>query len=141
MRVSRTVLREHCGEVPLCYSTLHPRQPFTELVKHMKKAHSHYTVSELCQVLDVASSSYYYQAQAPSLADIELITQIKCIAKETGNTYGKRKMQVALASLGHDIGLYRFASLMKKADVLAIRPMRKHYYPDAGMEQHMHLIY
>jgi putative transposase len=101
----------------------------------MKKAHSHYTVSELCQVLDVASSSYYYQAQAPSLADIELITQIKCIAKETGNTYGKRRMQVELASLGHDIGLYRIASLMKKADVLAIRPMRKHYYPDAGMEQ------
>ena len=101
----------------------------------MKKAHSHYTVSELCQVLDVASSSYYYQAQAPCLADIELITQIKCIAKETGNTYGKRRVQAELASLGHDIGLYRIASLMKKADVLTIRPMRKHYYPDAGMEQ------
>jgi hypothetical protein len=69
----------------------------------MNKAHSHYTVSELCQVLDVASSSYYYQAQAPSLADIELISQIKCIAKETGNTDGKRRMQVELALLGYDV--------------------------------------
>jgi putative transposase len=101
----------------------------------MKKAYSRYTASELCQVLDVPSSSYYYQAQESSLAEIELITHIICIAKETGNTYGKRKMQVELASLGHDIGLYRTASLMKKADVLAIRPMCKPYYPDADIEQ------
>jgi hypothetical protein len=59
----------------------------------MKKANSHYTASELCRVLDMPSSSYYYQAQAPSLTELELITQIKCIAKETGNTYGKRRMQ------------------------------------------------
>lgn len=101
----------------------------------MKKASSHYTVSELCRVLDVPSSSYYYQAQETSLAEIELITQIKCIAKETENTYGKRRMQVELASLGYDIGLYRTASLMKKAHVVAIRPKRKHYYPNAGVEQ------
>lgn len=101
----------------------------------MKKAYSHYTVSELCQILNVPGSSYYYQARESSLAESELITQIKDIAQETGNTYGKRRMQVELTSLGHDIGLYRTASLMKKADVVAIRPMRKHYYPDAGKEQ------
>ena len=72
----------------------------------MMKAYSHYTVSELCQILDVPNSSYYYQAQEPSLAEIELITQVKCIAKEAGNTYGKRRMQIELFSLGHDIGLY-----------------------------------
>jgi len=101
----------------------------------MKKASSHYTVSELCRVLGVPSSSYYYQTQEPALAKIELVAQIKSIAKETENTYGKRRMQVELASLGHDIGLYRIASLMKKADVVAIRPKRKHYYPNAGLEQ------
>ena len=100
----------------------------------MKKAYSHYTVSELCQVLNVPSSSYYYQAQVPSLAELELITQIKCIAKETGNTYGKRRIQVELASLGHTVGLYKTASLMKKAKIVAICPKRKHYYPDAGKE-------
>ena len=101
----------------------------------MKKAYSRYTTSELCRVLDVSSSSYYYQAQESSLTELELINQIKCIAKETGYTYGKRRMQVELASLGHDIGLYRTASLMKKADVVAIRHMGKHYYPNAGIEQ------
>ena len=101
----------------------------------MKKAYDEYNVSELCNVLDVPSSTYYYQAQAPCLVELELMTQIKCIAQETGNTYGKRRMQVELASLGHNIGLYHTASLMKKADVVAIRPMRKHYYPDAGKEQ------
>jgi hypothetical protein len=104
-------------------------------VKQIKQVYSHYTASELCQILDVPSSSYYYQAQEPSLTELKLITQIKCITQETGNTYGKRRMQVELTSLGHDIGLYRTASLMKKADVVAIRPMRKHYYPDAGKEQ------
>jgi hypothetical protein len=100
----------------------------------MKKAYPHYAVSELCQVLSVPSSSYYYQAQEPSLAELELITQIKCIAKGTSNTYRKRRIQVELASLGHTVGLYKTASLMKKAKIVAIRPKRKHYYPDAGKE-------
>ena len=63
----------------------------------MKQAYSHYTASELCQILDVPSSSYYYQAQEPSLTEFELITQIKCIAQETGNPYGKRRITLMQA--------------------------------------------
>ena len=107
----------------------------------MKKAYSHYTASELCQVLDVPSSSYYYQAQAPSLADIELITHIKCIAKETGNTYGKRRMQVELASLGHDIELYRIASLMKKQMCWPFVPCVSTITPMQAWSSSMHPTY
>jgi transposase InsO family protein len=41
-------------------------------------------------------------------------------------------MKVALAMKGFKLGIYRTATLMKQAAVKAIRPSRKHYYPNAG---------
>lgn len=61
-----------------------------------------------------------------------IITAIKDIAAETGSTYGRRRMKVALGIKGFKLGIYRTVSLMKQAAVKAIRPSRKHYYPNGG---------
>ncbi len=57
------------------------------------------------------------------------IEQIKLIAIETQHTYGKRRTQVELANRGIGIGIYKTASLMKKANVIAIKPKKRHTYP------------
>jgi putative transposase len=102
------------------------------LIQQLKKAD--YTVQELCQALSLPISSYYYQTREKPLniENEKCLMAIKTIAAETGFTYGKRRMRIALADQGIQFGLYKTASLMKLAQVKAIKPKNKHYYPDAG---------
>ncbi len=62
----------------------------------------------------------------------KIIVAIKTIDEDTQSTYGKRRIQPALESRGFSLGLYKTASLMKAAKVEAIKPKKKHYYPNAG---------
>ena len=101
----------------------------------MKKAYPDYSVCELCEVLGVPASSYYYQPVEPSSEEVALLTEIRFIFNDSGQTYGKRRIQAELISRGYQIGLFKIASLMKQANLEAIRPKRKHYYPDHGEEQ------
>jgi len=100
----------------------------------MKKANPEYSVQELCMLFETSVSTYYYQtSKKPVCKDtVRLIATIKEIAKETGDTYGKRRMQPALEKQGFSLGIYKTATLMKKANVIAVTPKKKHYYPDAG---------
>ena len=43
-------------------------------------------------------------------------------------------MTVELNNNGFQLGLHQTATLMKKAEVVAIRPMKRHYYPNNGLE-------
>ncbi|VAW99953.1 Mobile element protein, partial [hydrothermal vent metagenome] len=61
-----------------------------------------------------------------------MITILKATSIETNNAYGKRRMLKVLLEQGHELGIYKTASLMKKANIVAIRPKKKHYYPDSG---------
>ncbi|MFT5548307.1 MAG: putative transposase [Candidatus Azotimanducaceae bacterium] len=79
-------------------------------------------------------SSYYYKSVPPNLIDINFITMIKSISHESRNSYGKRRIQAELNGRGHTIGLHKTASLMEKANIVAIRPKKKHYYPNSGKE-------
>jgi putative transposase len=82
-------------------------------------------------------SSYYYQIQQKELnpKKEKMMIEIKVISQRTGNTYGKRRMLVELLNKGYEVGIYQTASLMKRAQVVAIRPQKKHYYADNGKEQ------
>lgn len=100
----------------------------------MKKAFPEYKVNELCAVFNVSPSSYYYHPVEPSEDELQLIELVKSIADESHNTYGKRRIQNSLAKKNHQVGLTKAASLMKKANVIAIKPKAKHYYPDNGEE-------
>tara|TARA_R110001606_G_C15293923_1_gene641840 strand:+ start:386 stop:1231 length:846 start_codon:yes stop_codon:yes gene_type:complete len=100
----------------------------------MKKANPDYSVHELCSLFQLSESTYYAQVHPKTIKteDAMIMTAIKDIAIETGSTYGRRRMKVALALKGFKLGIYRTATLMKQARVKAIRPSRKHYYPNAG---------
>ena len=95
----------------------------------MKKAEPKYKINELCRVFDISLSSYYYKPVVSSLVDINLMTLIKAISVDSGNTYGKRRIHVELTELGHDIGLYKTVNLMEKVNIKAIRPKKRQTPP------------
>jgi len=102
----------------------------------LKKANPEYNVTELCELFNVNSSSYYYQAKEKVInPDRKLIlAAIRGIALETGHTYGRRRMNVELLSKGFSLGIHKTASLMSQANVVAITPKKRHYYPNSGEE-------
>jgi len=103
-------------------------------VKQVKKANPDYTLTELCSLFQLNQSTYYYQQNLRTLDNqtIQLLVNIKAISAESDNTYGKRRIQKELLSMGINIGLYRTASLMKKAEIKAKTPKKKHDYGDTG---------
>lgn len=104
------------------------------MIVKMNKACKKYNTQELCELLKLPRSSYYYQVKDKPINEYTnaMIKFIKRTAIEVGHTYGKRRMRVSLNQQGYDIGVYQTATLMKKANVVAIRPRKRHYYPDAG---------
>ena len=105
------------------------------MIVKMSKACKQYNTKELCELLKLPRSSYYYQVKDKPVNDNTnaMIKFIKQTAIEVGHTYGKRRMRVALNSQGYNIGVYQTATLMKKANVVAIRPRKHHYYPKTGL--------
>jgi putative transposase len=98
------------------------------LIDTLKKA---YPVSQLCEVLDVHKSSYYYwQAHhEPPVARIHLQVKIKVIHADVNQIYGSRRMSDALKEKGLDVGRYQVRRLMQEAGVMAIYPKKRHRYP------------
>ena len=104
----------------------------------MKKADDNYTLTELCTVFNIKLSTYYYRQQEKPLKPevMQMITTLKMTAIETNNTYGKRRMLNVLHSEGFQLGIYKTATLMKKANIVAIKPKKKHHYPNSGEVHH-----
>lgn len=100
----------------------------------MKEASPGYSVHELCSLFQLSESTYYAQLRPKriKLEERVMLTRIKSIAAETGSTYGRRWMKAALVIEGFKLGIHRTVTLMKQAKVQAIKPSRKHYYPNAG---------
>ncbi len=100
----------------------------------MKKANDDYKITELCTVFNAKLSTYYYQQQTKIIRPemIHLIAAMKAIASETNNSYGRRRMNEELQLRDFKLGIYKTASSMKKAGIVAINPKKKHYYPDSG---------
>jgi len=93
-----------------------------------------YAVTELCAISTINLSKYYYHQQEKPInfEECQMIAKLKVTAIETTNSYGKRRMIKVLRNHGHQLGIYKTASLMKKVNVVAINPKNKHYYPDSG---------
>ncbi|CAC9950386.1 hypothetical protein [uncultured Gammaproteobacteria bacterium] len=106
------------------------------MITKMNKAHECYNTRELCQLLKLPRSRYYYQAKVSNkpISDTtnSMIQSMRKISIETGYTYGKRRLKHHLNTKGYQIGIYAVASLMKGANIKAIRPKKRHYYPDTG---------
>jgi len=99
------------------------------LIVEVKKANPQYKTSELCEIFQLSISTHYYHLNQ-EISDSEqlIIKEIKAIAIDLRYAYGKRRMKEELNNKGLSIGVYKTASLMKKANVVAIRPKKRPRY-------------
>ena len=104
-------------------------------IHELKMAKSDYTTKELCDAFELNQSTYYDQINDKPFAgeNKKILTILKQTAIETQHTYGKRRMQKQLNNQGIIIGIHKTASMMKKAKIIAIKPKKKHYYPNGGV--------
>jgi putative transposase len=94
----------------------------------MRKAEKNLNLSHLCQLFDVPVSSYYYQSvHKPN--DAAYRDKLTVIHNENFQAYGRRRMKVALADSGINLGVFKIARLMKQAGIIAKVPKKPHYYP------------
>ncbi len=104
----------------------------------MKKANVDYTITELCRILEVSMSSYYYEPVKPDEQEQVLLDVIESIVEDSGNTYGRRRIHAELNARDHTIGVYKTAALMKKLNIQAIVPKKNIITPIQVMSITMH---
>ena len=89
-----------------------------------------YPISLQCQVLGVRRQCYYYYRRHTENKPVgpeheEMLAWVKKIAQSSDNTYGTRRMKVALNYLGYPISRNKARKLMKEAGV-QVRHRNKH---------------
>ena len=76
----------------------------------------------LCDVMEVSRSGYYRYCKAkPShraKKDMQLILELKALAKSSRNSYGNRQMTKNLQAKGYAVGRYKVRRLMKQAGIV-----------------------
>jgi putative transposase len=81
------------------------------------------SISRQCMLLGIARSSFYYQPQPSSSAELDLLNRLDRIFTEHP-VYGSRRLQVALLREGISVGRRRVRRLMRKLGLAAVRPKR-----------------
>ena len=81
------------------------------------------SISRQCMLLGIARSSFYYQPQPSSSAELDLLNRVDRIFTEHP-VYGSRRLQVALLREGIPVGRRRVRRLMRKLGLAAVRPKR-----------------
>jgi putative transposase len=84
---------------------------------------AHYPVRLLCACLGVTRSGYYaWQARGPSRRqqrDAQLTRQLRVLHADSGQTYGRPRLQQALRARGVAVSGKRVARLMRTAGLVA----------------------
>ncbi|MGJ9384157.1 IS3 family transposase [Salipaludibacillus sp. CF4.18] len=92
-----------------------------------------YSVSAMCAVLQLARSTYYYEAKIRDDQDEELITLINDIFKKSRYNYGQRKIKIELKKKKWTVSRRRIGRIMKeqglvsKYTVAQFKPSRTTY--------------
>ncbi len=81
------------------------------------------SISRQCMLLGIARSSFYYQPQPASAAELDLLNRLDQIFTEHP-VYGSRRLQVALLREGISVGRRRIRRLMRRLGLAAVRPKR-----------------
>jgi len=77
-----------------------------------------YSVSALCNVLQVPRSTYYYES-TQEIDESPLDAEIIDIFKTSRNDYGTRKIKVELEKVGYQISRRRIGSIMKQEGLVS----------------------
>jgi transposase InsO family protein len=87
-----------------------------------------YPVTVLCRVMRVSRSGlsdYLHRCEsASSMDDLSLTAQIKCTFRQSGSTYGSRRMVRQLQADGYKVGRYKVRRIMRELGLEARRPRR-----------------
>ncbi len=76
----------------------------------------------LCEVLNVSRSGFYdylerCHQEPVDAEEMALLARVKAIHRETGSSYGSRRMAKQLQAEGFTVGRYRARSLMRQAGI------------------------
>lgn len=93
----------------------------------MNKVEQKTSISKLCKLFEIPVSSRYYKSVI-NVINQEIMTKMKQIHQDNFQSYGKRRMVVALEEQGINIGIFKAASLMKQANIIVKSPKKPHYY-------------
>lgn len=96
----------------------------------MKKAQPNLIVKRLCELFDTSLSTYYHQTKPAqrSADEHKALAILKILHTQTFQTYGRRRMKVALKNKGIHMGHFKVARLMREHDIIAKFPKKPHYY-------------
>ncbi|MES5846362.1 IS3 family transposase [Bacillus cereus group sp. MG16] len=83
-----------------------------------------YSVSAMCNVLNIAKSTYYYHAKpreqdAHEKEDVELSNEIERLFKESHSNYGTRKLKVELKKQKMVVSRRRIGRIMKQLGLVS----------------------
>ena len=95
----------------------------------MKRESGRYPIATMCRVLDVSSSGYYAWLTRPrsarSMADEELLEEIRRIHTRSFGTYGAPRMQAELKDHGVYVSRKRIARLMRADGLQGVSRRRR----------------
>jgi putative transposase len=101
---------------------------------------AHYSVAQLCRVLQVAPSGYYaWQQRQPSpraQANVALTEQIREVHDRSRCTYGAPRVHAELRARGQRVSRKRVARLMRQAGLVGRPP--KHFRRTTVADRHVH---
>ncbi|WP_128738429.1 IS3 family transposase [Lederbergia galactosidilytica] len=79
-----------------------------------------YSVSAMCDVLQIPRSTYYYEAKIKDDQEEEKLTKlIKDIFKSSRNNYGQRKIKIELQKMGWQVSRRRIGRIMKEQGLVS----------------------
>lgn len=97
----------------------------------------HEAVELVCDVFDVAASSYYEHKHCSRLINVERLEQrskITALFKASRYSVGSRTLLGMMRALGYQIGCFKVRSLMKEAGIISKQP-GPHRYQTARTER------
>src|SRR5699024_1338867 len=78
-----------------------------------------YSVSAMCDVLQIPRSTFYYEAKEQDNQEDELTTLIVDIFKDRRRIYGQRKIKIELAKQGWTVSRRRISRIMKEQGLVS----------------------
>lgn len=98
----------------------------------IKVEKENYPVSVLCRVMEVGRSAFYaWLKKLPDIKEKVLVRKAIRIHKQSGRSYGARRIAKGLKDEGWDVGRYKARTLMRKAGIEAQLRKRYRYTTDS----------
>ncbi|HHX7185809.1 IS3 family transposase [Bacillus cereus group sp. BY128LC] len=88
-------------------------------VKVVKNNLHKYSISAMCNVLQLSRATYYYEAKQAQHTGDELSPLVKEIFRESRQNYGTRKIKVELKKLGYVISRRRIGRIMQNQGLVS----------------------